>query len=69
MSKENVELARRGYDALSEALRTGNTQEALDAFCDPDILLTPSGILPESREMQGHDGMLRFLDGGWRSRR
>jgi ketosteroid isomerase-like protein len=61
MSRENVELARRGYEALNAALRTGNAQEALDAFCDPAIVLTPSGILPESKEMQGHDGMLRFL--------
>jgi ketosteroid isomerase-like protein len=50
MSQENVQLARRGYDALSEALRTGNTEEALDAFCDPDIVRTPSGILSPSPE-------------------
>ena len=61
MSQENLELARRGYAALNEAFRTGNFQEALDEFCDPDIVLTPSGVLPESREMRGLDGMLRFV--------
>ena len=62
VSQENVELARRGYEALNEALRTGIFQEAIDAFCDPDIVLVPSGILPESTEMHGHDGMRLFLD-------
>jgi ketosteroid isomerase-like protein len=41
-------------------LETGNVGDAL-AFCDPDIVLTPSGLLPESSEMRGHDGVLRFL--------
>ena len=60
MSQENVELARRGYETLNEAYKTGNFQDVVEGFCDPDIVLTPSGILPESSQMQGHDGMVRF---------
>jgi|SRR5438270_4823055 len=61
MSQANVELAREGYEALNEAYRTGNFRDALERFCDPAIVLTPSGILPESSEMRGHEGMLRFV--------
>jgi ketosteroid isomerase-like protein len=60
MSQENVELARRGYETLNVAYKTGNFQDAFERFCDPDIVLTPSGILPESSQMHGHEGMVRF---------
>ena len=60
MSQENVELARRGYAALNDAYRTGHFQPAIHEFCDPEIVLKPSGILPESSEMHGHEGLLRF---------
>ena len=60
MSQENVELARRGYAALNDAYRTGDFSAAIEEFCDPEIVLTPSGILPESSEMHGHEGLLRF---------
>jgi ketosteroid isomerase-like protein len=60
MSQENVELARRGYETLNQAYKTGNFQDAMERFCDPGIVLTPSGILPESSQMQGHEGMVRF---------
>jgi ketosteroid isomerase-like protein len=72
MSRENVELARRGYAALNEAYKTGDFLPALNAFCDPQIVLKPSGILPESSEMHGHQGILQFaavqtqaFDGFW----
>ena len=61
MSQENVEMARRGYAALNEAFKTGEFLPAIQEFCDPEIVLKPSGILPESREMHGHEGMLQFL--------
>ena len=60
MSQENVELARRGYAALNEAYQTGEFLSAVQEFCDPEIVLRPSGILPESSEMRGHEGLLRF---------
>ena len=61
MSQENLELARRGYETLNEAYKTGSFQDALERFCDPGIVLTPSGILPESSQMQGHGGLVRFI--------
>jgi ketosteroid isomerase-like protein len=61
VSEENVELARRGYSALNDAYRTGDFQRAMEEFCDPEIVLTPSGVLPESSEMRGHEGMARFV--------
>jgi ketosteroid isomerase-like protein len=61
MSQENVNLARRGYDALNEAYRTGEFLAALEETVDPEFVLVPSGILPESSEMRGHSGVLRFL--------
>jgi ketosteroid isomerase-like protein len=60
MSQENVELARRGYAALNDAYQTGEFLSAIHQFCDPEIVLKPSGILPESSEMHGHEGLLRF---------
>src|SRR5437879_1104928 len=60
MSRENVENARRAYEALNHAYKTGDFMPALEKFCDPDIVLTPSGMLPESSEMHGHDGVVRF---------
>jgi ketosteroid isomerase-like protein len=61
VSQENVELARRGYAALNEGLKTGDFLPAVREFCDPQIVFKPSGILPESSEMYGHEGMVRFV--------
>jgi ketosteroid isomerase-like protein len=60
MSRENVELAQRGYAAFNAAYRTGEFLPAIEEFCDPEIVLTPSGLLPESSEMHGHAGVLQF---------
>jgi ketosteroid isomerase-like protein len=60
MSARNVELARRGYAALNDALQTGDFDDALEQFCDPDIVFVPAGVLPETSEMRGHDGLRRF---------
>ena len=61
MSLTNVELVKRGYAALNEAVKTGDFLPAIQEFCDPEIVLKPSGILPDSGEMRGHQGMLRFI--------
>jgi ketosteroid isomerase-like protein len=61
ISEQNVELARRGYAALNDAFKTGDFLPAIQEFCDPEIVLRPSGILPESSAMYGHEGMLRFV--------
>jgi ketosteroid isomerase-like protein len=64
MSKENVELVRRGYDALNSAYSTGEVNDLLpflEDYYDPDVVLKTSGMFPETAEMHGHSGMLRFV--------
>jgi ketosteroid isomerase-like protein len=60
MSQENVELAQTGYAVLKDAYRTGDFRAGIEEFCDPTIVLTPSGAFPESSEMHGYEGMVRF---------
>ena len=62
MSQENVEFARRGYAAINEMLRRRAVDRSLiEAFWTADSVLTPAGILPESSEMHGHDGIAQFI--------
>jgi ketosteroid isomerase-like protein len=61
---EDVELLRQGYGALNVALETGQWDlfaEFIEQRCDPDIVLKPAGVFPESAEVRGHTGMLRVL--------
>lgn len=63
MSQENVELVRTGYAAINRAYTTGDWQPFIrhfEATCHPEIVLKPSGILPESAEMRGREGFLQF---------
>jgi ketosteroid isomerase-like protein len=63
MSKENVELARRGYAALNEAYRSGDVNDLLpiaEEMWDPDVVLRTSGTFVESGEWHGHEGLLQF---------
>ena len=57
MSQENVELVRRGH----EALRVGGEEAAL-AFFDPDIDLSPVEELPGLERYHGHDGVRRYFE-------
>jgi ketosteroid isomerase-like protein len=61
MSQENVELVRKGYAALNRALSSGDYVRAVQEFMDPEVVLKPAGLLPESSEMHGHEGMVQFL--------
>jgi ketosteroid isomerase-like protein len=62
MSRENVEFVRRGYAALSEMLSSRAIDRSLiEELWTPDCVLRPAGILPESSEMHGHDGLARFI--------
>src|SRR3954451_16367789 len=66
MSQENVDNARRGYAALSEAYRTGDPSvflPILKEMWDPDVVFEPAGVLPDSgpRELRGWDGILQFI--------
>lgn len=63
MSQENVEFVRRGYEALGRMLSGREVDRALIAeLWAPDCVLRPAGILPESSEMHGHDGIARFIE-------
>ena len=62
MSQENVEFVRRGYIALNEMLKTGVVDRlAVEETWAPDCVLRPSGLLPESSEMHGPEGIVRFM--------
>ena len=61
MSQENVEFVQRGYAALSQMLSSGEVDRSLiESLWTPDCVLRPSGLLPESAEMRGHEGIARF---------
>jgi ketosteroid isomerase-like protein len=63
MSQENVEFAKRGYVALNQMLASREVDLSLiERLWTPDCVLRPSGILPESAEMHGHDGIARFTE-------
>lgn len=39
MSREHVEMARRGYAALNEAFKTGDFLPPIEEFCDSETVL------------------------------
>jgi ketosteroid isomerase-like protein len=64
MSRENVEVVRRGYDAYVR----GDMESALEAF-DPEIEIYDHDI-PDSGEYRGLDGLLQWAadwDASWAS--
>ena len=62
MSRENVEIVRRNYAVLNQMLSSQEVDHALiEELWTPDCVLKPSGILPESAEAHGHDGVARFI--------
>jgi ketosteroid isomerase-like protein len=66
MSQENVERACRFYAALNDVYRSGDVDDLrplADELWDPEIILRPSGRLPEVGEWHGHDGVVRFVAG------
>jgi ketosteroid isomerase-like protein len=66
MSQEDVETAKSGYALLNDAYRSGDARGLrtfLEEFWDPDVVLVPAGLLPESESVRGWDGALQFLTG------
>jgi ketosteroid isomerase-like protein len=61
MSQETVDLARRTYVALNEALTSRAFGPYIEKFCDSEIVINPSGTFPETSELHGHDGVLSLL--------
>ncbi len=63
MSRENVDVVRSGYEAVNDMLERGDVDRALiEKLWTADCVLRPSGILPESAEMHGYDGIARFIN-------
>jgi ketosteroid isomerase-like protein len=56
VSQENVELVRRGLDAINRRDRA-----AWLALCDPEVENLPPRDWPESHPIQGADAVFEFL--------
>jgi ketosteroid isomerase-like protein len=62
MPRENVELVRRTYASLEDIYRSGEIDlTAVEELWHRDCVLKPSGLLPESGEMHGHEGVTQFV--------
>jgi ketosteroid isomerase-like protein len=59
MSPENVELARRGFEAFNRTFNDGAPD--LYEFLDADVEWVPMSALLERTAYQGHDGVRRHL--------
>ena len=62
VSEENLEIVREAYAALARALESGDLAEPMGRWWDPDCVLKPSGLFPESAEARGHEGVRQFLE-------
>jgi ketosteroid isomerase-like protein len=65
MSRENVEHAMEGYATLNGAVSDGDLAALRDLVherFDPEVVLEPAGLMPETEPAHGHDGVLRFLE-------
>ena len=60
MSEENLEIIRRGYEALEQG-----GIESLLKFCSADVEYRTRPDLPDARTYRGHDGV-RALAAEWR---
>jgi ketosteroid isomerase-like protein len=57
VSRENVELVRRGYEAYEQT----DFETLLGEILDPAIEVHPVPDLPDWRAYRGHDGFLTWL--------
>ena len=63
MSQQMIETARRGYAHLNRAYRSGDVNDFLpwlEEQFDPNFVLAPAGVLPESQPVKGWQEMLRY---------
>ncbi len=64
MSEDNIDRARRGYEAFNRTYRSGVVEDLrpyLEESWDPEIVFTPAGVLPESRPVRGHEGIMAYV--------
>jgi ketosteroid isomerase-like protein len=59
MSRENVELARRGWAAYSRGFDSGDLGPFLREFVSPDFEYKP---MEEGEVIRGHQGFLEYMD-------
>ena len=57
MSRENVEIMRRGYEAFAR----GDYRAMLTSL-HPEIEVHPEAAAPDLGTCRGHDGYLEFLE-------
>jgi ketosteroid isomerase-like protein len=57
MSQENVELARRAYDAISR-----RDLDAFLALMDPEVVAIPRILAVEGGALHGHDGVRKWWE-------
>jgi ketosteroid isomerase-like protein len=58
MSRENVEVTYRAYDAVNR-----RDLDALLALTDPEVVAVPRVLAVEGGTLRGHDGMRAWWDG------
>jgi len=66
MSEENVELARRTFEAFNRTYTEGT--DDLYALLDPDVEWIPATAILEGRSYHGHEGVRRWIEdmkGDW----
>jgi ketosteroid isomerase-like protein len=48
------------YERINHAYETGEYQGPIEEFCHPDVVLSTSGMFPETGEYRGFDGLREF---------
>ena len=60
MSQENVEIARRSFEAFNRAFTEG--ADDLYALLDPEVEWIPVTTILEGRSYHGHEGVRRWIE-------
>ena len=60
MSEENVEIARRSFEAFNRAFTEG--ADDLYALLDPEVEWIPATAILEGRSYHGHEGVRRWIE-------
>jgi ketosteroid isomerase-like protein len=64
MSSETVQQAKLSYELLNDAGQSGDMdaigRRVAERF-DSEVVLKPAGAFPETEDVHGHEGVLRFI--------
>ena len=60
MSEENVEIARRSFEAFNRAFTEG--ADDLYALLDPEVEWIPATAILEGRSYHGHEGVRQWIE-------